>query len=167
MTRKSHLLILIPALWFAGCSLFNDGGQDAVDTPSLETLLTTPLTVEIGGQDLFLRTAMWRDFMPIAPPDGKPLIAIFYVVTSDSSTIPAGLTATAGFVVDGDDIWTTRFTGEQPAPSEDQPFQLVEFARNGPKFGPDILVDAIVRLEDSSGQRYLLRAEDQYIGATF
>lgn len=167
MRTTSCLLLLIPALWIAGCSLFDGRGGDQVDTPSLETLLTAPLAVEIDGKELFLTTAMWRDFMPIAPPDGHRLIAIFYVVTSDSSDIPTGLAATTGFVIDGDDVWATRFTGEEPAPSENQPFQLVEFARDGPKFGPDVTVDAVVRLADGTGQQFLLRAENQYIGATF
>ncbi|NNF04951.1 MAG: hypothetical protein HKN17_10855, partial [Rhodothermales bacterium] len=162
-----RLLILMPALWLAGCSLFDGRGGDRIDTPSLETLRAAPLSVTVDGTDLVLRTAMWRDFMPVSPPDGRGLIAIFYVATIDSSDIPARLTATAGFVVNGDDVWATEFTGETPAPSENKPFQLVEFARNGPKFGPDIYVDAVVRLEDESGHEVLLRAADQFIGATY
>lgn len=167
MRSASGLLVLIPSLWLAGCSLFDGRGHAAVDTPSLETLLNAPLTVEINGKELVLTTAMWRDFMPIAPPDGRGLFAIFHVVTTDSSDLPTDLQATAGFVIYGNDIWATRFTGEEPAPSDDRPFQLVEFARNGPKFGPDVRVDAVIRLVDGAGQQYHLRADDQYIGATY
>lgn len=165
--RPARLFLLLPAMMLAGCSLFDARGLEPVDTPSRATLLSAPLSVEIGGTNLFLTTSMWRDFMPIAPPDGHRLIAIFYVVTSDSSDLPADLTATAGFVVTDDEVWSTRFTGEEPAPSEDQSFQLVAVARGGPKFGPDVYVDVVVRLEDDSGRQVLLRAEDQYIGATY
>lgn len=167
MTHRTRLFLFLPALVFGGCSLFFGPGDDPVDTPSLETLRNAPLTVEIDGREMLLRTAMWRDFMPVSPPDGRRLIAIFTVFTADSSELPTGLTATAGFVIDGEDVWATRFTGEEPAPSENLPFQLVETAREGPRFGPDILVDAVVRLEDDAGQLYLLRAENQYIGATY
>ncbi len=109
---------------------------------------------------------MWRDFQPISPSDGKPLIAIFWVYSADSTALPAGLMADAAWVVSGESVWDTYFTDEEPPPSEQQPYQLHEIAREGPKWGPGIEVDAVVRLRDGNGEVYLVRAPSQYISRT-
>jgi len=109
---------------------------------------------------------MWRDFMPVSPPDGKPLIAIFTVMTVDSTDLPFGLQADAAWVVCEGEIWSTWIDEEAPPPEDEDPFRLVRIARNGPKFGPDVLVTAVVRLTDGLSTVYLLRADNQYIYRT-
>jgi hypothetical protein len=159
--------MIVPALLLSGCSLFLGRGEAGIDTPSLDRLMGAPEVVQFGGKQLFLTTDMWRDFMPISPPDGKPLIAVFRIVTRDSSDMPPDIRAVAGFVIDGQSVWSTRFADENQHPDGSESFSLVGVARNGPKFGPDIRVEAVVRLENASGRRVLLRAADQYIDATF
>ncbi len=39
-------------------------------------------------------------------------------------------------------------------------------ARNGPKWGPDIKVDVVVRIVDRAGNEYLLKASNQKIERT-
>ncbi len=96
------------ALSLSACSLFS--GDDAPEAPPLSQLHASPEVVTIGGEDLVLSTSMWRDFMPMAPPDGRPLIAIFYISTADSSAFPEGVTSDAAFVVYGDEVWATYYT---------------------------------------------------------
>lgn len=153
------------ACFATGCSLFEDE-PSAPETPPSSTLRAAPDTLSIDGQPLILDTYMWRDFQPVSPPEGKPLIAIFHIVTADSSETPEGLKATAAWVVHEDDIWSTYFTDEDPPPSERKPYQLYEVARNGPKFGPEVYVDAVVKLKETSGETHLLRAENQFIVKT-
>ena len=106
---------------------------------------------------------MWRDFQPVAPRDGRPLVAIFWISTVDSTALPSEMTADAAWVVDGQKVWDTWFIDDEPPLSERQPYQLYEVARDGPKWGPDIAVDAVVRLRHAEAQTYLLRAPSQYI----
>jgi hypothetical protein len=146
-----------------------DGGDEKAEAPdelSISTLQSAPDTLIIGEKRLILTAYMWRDFMPVSPPDGKPLIAIFRIVTTDSSDLPPGLHADAAWVLCEGEIWSTWIDEEAPPPEDEDPFQLVRIARDGPKFGPDVLVTAVVRLTDKSGTVYLLRADDQYIHRT-
>ncbi|MEW6512267.1 MAG: hypothetical protein AB1428_15055 [Bacteroidota bacterium] len=127
-------------------------------------LLQAPDTITVDGMQLFLATELWRDFMPISPPDGKPLIAIAWIITTDSSQIPATVSADAIWVVNGSQVWRTYFSDEPgiagPA------YRLERIARNGPKWGPHVYVDVIVRVYGSDGNGRLLRASKQWIGRT-
>ncbi len=161
-------LIFIFVYLISGCSIF-DSEEKIQDGPGelpLSTLKTAPDTLIIGDKNLILRTYMWRDFQPISPPDGKPLIAIFWIITTDSTDLPEGIHADAAWIICEEEIWDTYFSEEEPPPYEEQSYQLYEVARDGPKFGPDVYVTAVVRLIDNSGVSYLLKAENQYIERT-
>ena len=142
-----------------GCSI-------SPQEPSYETdvLLAGPETVSIGGQEYALETFMWRDFAPITPPGGQPLIAIIWVTEVDSLSIPQGLDATILFVINDDEVWETPFSDEDPSPLTPE-YKLEKVARDGPKWGPDILVAVVVQIV-IDGSTYLLKASDQYIGRT-
>lgn len=165
MPPRLSLLIVGIALFVSGCSLFGDDSSSPEELP-VQTLRAAPTQVTIDGKNLSLDTFMWRDFQPVAPPDGEPLRAIFYITTKDSSAVPEGLDAVAAWVVHKENVWSTHFTGEDPPPNERQPYQLYEVARDGPKFGPEVRVDAVVRLKERSGETHLLRAENQFIKRT-
>lgn len=159
----SVLVGLVFSLSLSACSLF--GGDGAPEAPPLSELRASPEVLTVGGKDIVLTTSMWRDFMPVAPPDGRALIAIFYISTADSSAFPEGMTSDAAFVIYGDEVWATYYTGEHQE-YDQRPYRIVEVARDGPKWGPNVHVDAVVRLRDSSGNTFLLRAADQVIGST-
>lgn len=163
MKRLAAACVLMALL--AGCStILEETGPGLLP---LEQLLAAPDTVTVHGQQLVLRTYMWRDFMPPTPPDGRPLIAIMWVYSADSTALVPGLSADAAWVVNEGEIWDTYFTGEPPPPSEEQrPYRLHSVARDGPKWGPNITVDVIVRVRDADGNSHLLRAPEQGIGAT-
>ena len=129
----------------------------------IDVLLAAPDTVSIGGQEYALETFMWRDFQPITPPGGQPLIAIIWVTEADSLSIPQGLDATILFVINDDEVWETPLSdADSPLTPE---YKLEKVARDGPKWGPDILVTVVVQIK-FDGSTYLLKASDQYIGRT-
>lgn len=163
MRYPAPVVLLCLALILSACSLFE--GDDAPEAPPLSQLRSAPEVVTASRGDLVLSTSIWRDLMPIAPPDGRPLIAIFYISTADSSVFPEGVTSDAAFVINGDEVWATYYTGEDQE-YDQAPYLLVEVARDGPKWGPNVNVDAVVRLRDSSGNTYFLRAPNQLIGST-
>ncbi len=126
-------------------------------------LASAPSRVTVGGASLTLTPTLWRDFMPISPPDGKPLTGVLRIQTEDGSNVPAGVAADTAWVIRGSEIWATFVAptpGRAAGPLLELPFT------NGPKWGPHETVDVVVRLRDASGNIALLRAPQQMIGAT-
>lgn len=129
----------------------------------LKQLEGAPETVTIEGRDFTLETFLWRDFFPVCPPDGRPLIAVAYVVASGEEKFPTWLDADRLWVVNGEEVWEAVPVEEKcRCPAN----QLIRFARGGPKWKPNIYVDVIVRLVNPKGNSYLLRAADQRIHLT-
>ena len=131
---------------------------------SLSVLKSAPLTVVADGQRLTSSAALWRDFMPISPPDGKALAAGIRIATEDGSPVSPRVVVDTTWVVHGSEVW--QATPEQRPRIETSPaYEVV--ARDGPKWGPGVSVDVVVRLTDSGGRKTLLRAADQMIRGTF
>ncbi|MTI88320.1 MAG: hypothetical protein FH748_10160 [Balneolaceae bacterium] len=163
---KKNLTIIASLVFILSCSIF-DNKEDRPGKIPIQELMAAPDTLYIDSQPFVLRTYMWRDFQPISPPDGKPLIAIFWVYSADSTKIPESLTANAAWIINENKIWDTYLTGEEPPPSQQQPYQLYEVARNGPKWGPGIEVDVVLQLQSNTdGNKHLIRASTQFIGRT-
>jgi hypothetical protein len=159
---KSTLLIVVASGLIAGCSLF--GGDDGPAEIPIEELRAAPTSLEVDGKTVALRTYMWRDFMPISPADGNPLIAIFWIYVPDESPLPDGLSADAAWVLNGDSVWDTFFEDEERP--DLKPNELERIARDGPLWDPYIAVDAVVRVVAADGSTHLLRAPDQRIERT-
>ena len=127
-------------------------------------LRAAPSTIDAGGVRLTLSASLWRDFMPPSPPDGRPLTAIARIQTVDRAPVPATLRATDVWVVRGSDVWRAAFREERPRSDTAPDYEVV--ARDGPKWGPEVTVDVVLRVTD--GRRdWLLRAADQRIAATW
>ena len=104
--------------------------------------------------------------MPISPPDGKPLIGIFWITAVDSQPFPAALRAERAFLVNGDEIWESGFSTEERPTNPLRKHQLEKVVRDGPKWGPHIYIEAIVELIDRDNRPFLLRAPKQWISRT-
>ncbi len=139
-------------------------------TPTLQELLSAPEQVEIYGRKFTLETFLWRDFMPVSPPNGKPLIALIWVTAADLSPFPPSVDANRLWVINVQDvwdpIWETKFSDEERPKDPNHQHQLEKIGREGPKWGPGVYVDVVVRIVDYKGVKYLLRASKQYIGRT-
>jgi len=154
-----NLMVLIIFILISGCDIFGP-------KMPLETLLSAPEQIEIEGHMYILETYLWRDFMPIAPPNGNPLIALIRLTAIDSLPFPSSIDATKLWVINGGKIWETKFTDEERPQYPNRKHQLEKVARNGPKWGPGIYVDVVVRIIDGRRDFYLLRASNQYITRT-
>jgi hypothetical protein len=163
MKLTAGIVVIVIGLALASCS---DKGVSVPPEIPIEQLLAAPDTLVIDSSAIILNTYMYRDFMPISPPDGKPLIAIVDIAKPDSSNLPAGLSADAIWIINGQQIWKSWFSNEQPPADWIRPNLLKRVARKGPKWGPDIYVDTVVRVIGPNGEKYLLRAQHQYIGRT-
>jgi len=80
--------------------------------------------------------------------------------------ISPDIDATRIWVINDSEVWESTFSDEE-RPESVPEFKLEKVARNGPKWGPHITVDVVVRVIDSiTDDVFLLKAADQYIGMT-
>ena len=138
--------------------------SDSIEPLPVNQLRSAQLIARVDGKDLILSPYLYRDFQPVAPPDGQPLIAGLRVFAADSSAVPASIRVDAVWVVYGDQVWAAT-AGEERFENLPTPYYQV-IARNGPKWGPGVRVDVVVRIRHSSNATSLLRAADQLIGRT-
>jgi hypothetical protein len=135
-------------------------------SPDLDDLTAAPEAIVVGGRAYTLETYLYRDFMPISPPDGRPLTTVIWVTAEDRKPFPAKLDADRIWVVNGGEIWEAKLSAGSSSGDPARQHQLEKVAQNGPKWGPGIYVDVVVRLRESNGKDYLLRASNQYIART-
>ncbi len=163
----SHRILSV--LIFTSVSVLQAYGAGSIDpgAPDVsgEELKASPEIIEIFGQNLILETYLWRDFQPISPPGGKPLIALIRMVEADSEPMPEGLKVDFLWVIFRDHVWATRFSDEVLPPRTDH--ELERIARNGPQWGPNVEVEVIVRVRFGGKKKHwLLRASHQLIHRT-
>jgi hypothetical protein len=114
-----------------------------------DSVASAPERVEIDGREYTLAASAWRDFQPVAPPDGQPLIAVVRVATAEPIPTPADLSIDHVWVLNGAEQWSAK-----PAPSASPSEAAV---RGGPKWGPGIKVDVVARLKQGK-KTYLVKA---------
>ncbi len=121
-------------------------------------------SVVLAGKALTLSTYLWRDFQPISPSDGRALAGVLRISTSDGSGLPTSVTADRVWVILGEQLWQTTpsETGGRDGTSPVYESSI----RDGPKWGPGVTVDVVIRLGDGSGRTVLLRAANQLITRT-
>ncbi len=142
------------------------GGSPSAPGPVLASdLMAAPTTITLAGKTLTLTTWLWRDFQPIAPPDGRPLVALLQVQTADGSVVPGTVRADTVWVIFGTEIWSGIPREERPRAETTPVYEVV--ARDGPKWGPGVAVEVVVRLQSANERALLLRATNQLIQATY
>jgi len=96
------------------------------------------------------------------------MIASICVTAIDQLPFPGTVDADKLWIINGQEVWETEFSDEEIPQDPNRMHQLEKVARDGPKWGPDIYVDVVVKVKDYANFRiYLLRASNQYIGATW
>ncbi|HEV7992870.1 MAG TPA: hypothetical protein VGP25_13650 [Gemmatimonadaceae bacterium] len=143
----------------AGC-----GADALVAPPPTAELQAAPASIVVEGQTLVLRPELWRDFMPITPPNGKPLAAVLRLYAASGTPVTASFHVDAAWVVNGADMWAPSVEENPFARWNPQYYEVV--AHDGPKWDPGILVDVVVRVREASGATQLLRAAAQRIQTT-
>jgi hypothetical protein len=148
MSAMVNVVVMIAAMSLA-CSTVPTSPGSARPDPTIGELRAAPLAVAIDGKRIEVQASLWRDFQPISPPDGQPLRV--------SIRLPAATTVEVErlWVVSGDQTWNAR--PERVAGTSEWT------ANEGPKWGPDITVNVVVRVRGSDGTDRLVRAADQVI----
>jgi len=84
--------------------------------------------------------------MPQSPQDGKPIICTSDLIEKDSLPIPPNVKLIKQYVISGNDVWTDQYSGINSCES----FILEGTVRDGPKWGPNILVDIVCEFQIGS-----------------
>ena len=119
--------------------------------------------IEIADITYTLETYMWRDFMPISPPDGKPLIVIIRVHAVGMDDFYLSMIIERLWLIDVLNIVSTQSSEEYRV--NGNTFEIV--FRDGPKWGPGIFIDVVVKLVSEDFGIYYLKAVNQLIHATW
>jgi len=129
---------------------------------SEQTLRTAPEEIVVDGVRLRLECYLWRDFMPIAGTEGKPMLAVVKLVAQGGAVLPRGVDAGQVWLV-GERTWSGVFLKEE-RPEDARALEKV--FRDGPKWKPGSEVDVVVEVLDPGGGLQLLRASRQKIHQT-
>lgn len=121
---------------------------------SVDDLLSAPTSLALDGGDFDAEVYLWRDFMPIAPPNGAALaVNVRPVVT------PGLVGIERIWVVNGDQVWSVR-----PSRRKDSNDWV---ANGGPKWGPGIDVVVVLRVRHRTEGAKLIRFAGTPINATY
>jgi len=119
-----------------------------------------PETVVVAGSVVRVETYLNRDFQPICPPGGYPLMASVRVY-GEPALLPTTFRAERIIVVYGDEVWVAPLVEEDPGSRTPASFQAL--ARQGPKWPPGVTADVVVQFRDAMRKLYLVRAPGQLI----
>jgi len=134
------------------------------DAP-LDWVKDVPEKLDMDDYRLIIETYLWRDFMPITPPEGKPLKAVIKVIAEGIKEIPGSIKVKYIWVIKNEDeIWETESLKEQPP---EYPNEKKVFVDNGPVWEPGLKVDVVIKITDArTGDAFLLKASKQVIQRT-
>ena len=157
MTIRSLILLLFFSL---ACSKPKD--QNNTTSPTISALLNSPTSLVIGNNLLRLEGYYYRDFMPPSEPNGSSLIAICQVKDNSGAALSDSIELLKVYMIYQNELWKADFTNIHWI----NPNGVEGLANNGPKWGPDVLVDVVCEFR-SNGTLYRLLAKEQEINATF
>jgi len=167
-------LILVLLVAFSPRPLCVQVGQTNQDlSVSLKDLRNAPAVVMLNNRALHLSAYPWRDFAPGGlNANGSPLMVALKLTSEDKQPLPSGIRLERAWVLWGEQVWeVSNLRGGKAGQSEDNETWIkcsnspvCEITvRGGPKWGPGVYVDAVVRFTDSEGKQYLLQASQQYV----
>jgi len=138
---------------------------------STKDLRSAPTMITIDNRSFSLTTYPWRDFMN-GGANGSPLMVVLKILSGDKQPLPSGIRMDRAWVLFNEELWDVSYLRTRlPGRDFDRdgwincPNSPVCEAtiRGGPKWGPFVYVDVVVRLTDGEGKQYLLQAPQQYV----
>ena len=123
-------------------------------------------TLKIELNTFVLDAYLWRDFQPVSPPNGKPMISINRLIDINSVRIPDNISLIKQYVIYQDYIWISDYENEM-TPSQPE-YKIEKVSRNGPKWGPKIYVDVISQIYDSNTNKtHYILLKNAFINLTY
>jgi hypothetical protein len=165
------LALIVPALPVVRCGQIQENSS-----VSLTDLRNSPTEVMLDGRSVSLTTYVWRNLMPGSwSIEGSPLMGTFQITTADKQPLPSGIRVDRAWFVFGDQSWeVTNFRDHRPGQEREKDGWIncpqlpacEVTARGGPRWGPGVIIDVVVRFTDRDGKSYFLQAPHQPVRAT-
>lgn len=162
-------LLSVCVLLVAGCSNSGITGLD------VDTFDAVPTRIEFDGVSYYLSPFIWRDFsLVVGQSGGSDLFAAAVVYPVDEPEVPLicepevpgnscrrHISVVESHVKNREtgEIWSTRKLESKGVYYGLESDGLEYIARGGPRWGPGILVDLVVKVRSLDGESALLRAE--------
>lgn len=150
------------------CVLIGQPSQDS--SVSLKDLRNAPTMIAIDNRTLRLSAYPWRNFEPgSVGVDGTGLMVAFKVTSADKQPLPSGIRLERAWILFGEEVWEVSDLRGGNAQNKDTWIKcpnspVCEISvRGGPKWGPGVYVDVVLRLSGNEGKQYLLQAPHQYV----
>jgi hypothetical protein len=149
----------------------SDPGLRAAPAPPMSLtgvdpeLRNAPLEAVVQGVPLRIGAELWRDFMPVSPPEGRPLTGVVWIWAADRAAAGPVPKADRCWILRGDSAWLTLPMPEPPPSPSDSVLARYSL-REGPLWGPGDQVDVVLRLVNEGGKPILIRAAGQEITRT-
>lgn len=160
MSRTWMFVALVALLGASSC----DRAPTApAPVPTPLAVLTAPATLTAGTVTLRLEASAWRDFMPMSPSGGSRLNLVVRLRTSSGEPLPDGIAVSTAWVVQESMAWVV-----EPVPTG-APWgpDVVELkAIGGPRWGPGVPVDVVVRVTGLDGGAKLIATRQVLIERT-
>jgi len=157
-------ILLLISLFLLSCEK-----PEVNDDPLLaEQLLTNSNdTILIDEHKYFLEAELSRNLMPGGPiPTKRKLVAFISLVNADSLPIPADISITKLYLINGTVIWTSVPHDSNSSYFPD--YKLSKVSNDGPEWATDILVDVVAEVFDSqTKQKHQIKKLDQKIEALY
>ena len=161
ITLRLAINALLGTCFLAGCEK-DDLPNVKVDKDLIQELDSKVMKVAtINSHDYFIDAYLWRDFMPMSPPNGNPLVSINWLISADSSAIPDNIKLEQQYVIYGDSIWIANYDNVTHQTPE---YKIEKVSIDGPKWGPFVHVDVIAKISDSNTKLdYYLKLKGAHI----
>lgn len=124
---------------------------------SADELKTSPTTISINGSTLTLDAYVWRDFMPPTTTDGDPMRSTVQLNLISGPEILSQVHLVRQYVVMNNEVWAADLYYLSIGTST-----LEGTSANGPKWGPNIIVDVILEFT-YGGKTYKILSPNQNI----
>lgn len=144
--------LLLAAVLISGCNVTGPKEWPVI-FPTPPEYSTAPETLSVNGMPVVLRASLYRDFMPVSPPDGLPLSVAAVIAGVDPNTMTSRFEFLSLAVVRGPRAWITRFERSPSIPEV-----IAVRATGGPKWGPNERVDVVARVRLPNGEVKLIAA---------
>lgn len=133
-----RLLLVFTALSVIGFNACTLDPNDSYTDPIPE-LKSSDDSVMVDSKTLGIEAYLWRDFMPIAEPNGSPLYSLITLKAGNHDWIPDSIELVQQWVIYQNAYWKAPFTDTVIV---DSAF-IQGMSSGGPKWGPSVRVDVV------------------------
>jgi hypothetical protein len=160
MRNVPGILLFITTV-MAGCTTTQPANVPEPDK-SYKPIANVPHEQAVGIYHLKLKASLSRNFMPVVPNGGAPLIAVISLNESSQKSIAGKFELQSFKIAASEGIWTPGFITENTSARD---YEITRVSHDGPHLDPGRFVDIVGEFKSlETGQTYQILASKQVVG---